>query len=61
MQTISSYIALNSFIQVVAGRYTVYALTKDDNTLLYGWGRNDECQLGINSTDDELTPVKIGV
>ena len=60
MHTLSRDIPLNSFIQIVAGPYTVYAITKDDN-ILYGWGRNDECQLGINSTNDELTPVKIGV
>lgn len=29
--------------------------------MLYGWGRNDEYQLGINSTDDEAMPVKIGM
>lgn len=47
----------NKIIAVALGLYHSTALAEDG--MVYAWGENNYGQLGINSTDDKSTPVKV--
>lgn len=47
---------LTNIKSIVAGQYTIFAITKDGE--VYGWGDNGSGQLGISNYEDQKLPVK---